>query len=442
MKTNEPEGGEEAERRSSRAPALKARIRNRSRSISGSASRAWRRANSAPRTTPATSATHGRPVEAVLREPLEREDHRQHRGERERGAERGRAGRRPGRATRAAAAGRARAAAPSPARRSGTPSPTRRTRAARRRRAGRPPRRRRSWRSTRRSRPCARRGSANMLKISASVDGASVAPATPSSARAAISIGALVEKAASTEAAPNAAAPIISSRRRPIRSPSVPIVISSAGDEEAVDVDDPEQLAAARLQVLADRGEREVQHGQVHRVEQAGERDDGESDPLASAGVLGSLGGVMSCKTGAGARTHRAASRSPARPAPRPGCAARASVQRRERDDVPGAEPRARSRRGRRARASPRSTSTIASSHAAGVERERGAAARASAGAARSPPGAARRTAASERGAGSPSGANIVRVEGDDLRDPRRPRSAARRAAIGSKRAGLRRART
>ena len=65
-----------------------------------------------------------------------------------------------------------------------------------------------------------------MLRISDSVDGAMVAPATPSSARVAISIAALVEKAASTEATPNAAAPISSRRRRPIRSPSVPIVIS------------------------------------------------------------------------------------------------------------------------------------------------------------------------------------------------------------------------
>jgi hypothetical protein len=70
------------------------------------------------------------------------------------------------------------------------------------------------------------RSSANMLRISESVDGASVAPATPSSARAAISISELVENAASTDAAPNAAAPISSSRRRPMRSPSVPIVIS------------------------------------------------------------------------------------------------------------------------------------------------------------------------------------------------------------------------
>ena len=63
-----------------------------------------------------------------------------------------------------------------------------------------------------------------MLPISAMVDGISVAPATPSSARAAISISALVEKAATTEAAANAAAPISRSLRRPIRSPRVPIV--------------------------------------------------------------------------------------------------------------------------------------------------------------------------------------------------------------------------
>jgi hypothetical protein len=64
-----------------------------------------------------------------------------------------------------------------------------------------------------------------MVRISESVDGASVAPATPRRARAAISISGLDENAATTEAAPNAVAPIRSSRRRPIRSPSVPIVI-------------------------------------------------------------------------------------------------------------------------------------------------------------------------------------------------------------------------
>ena len=63
-----------------------------------------------------------------------------------------------------------------------------------------------------------------MLRISDRVEGARVAPATPSRARAAISMPALGENAASTEAAPKAAAPASSSRRRPIRSPRVPMV--------------------------------------------------------------------------------------------------------------------------------------------------------------------------------------------------------------------------
>jgi len=71
---------------------------------------------------------------------------------------------------------------------------------------------------------CIWRGSGNMLRISAIVDGPSVAPAIPSSARVAISISALVENAAATDATPKAAAPMSSSRRRPIRSPRVPIV--------------------------------------------------------------------------------------------------------------------------------------------------------------------------------------------------------------------------
>ena len=68
-------------------------------------------------------------------------------------------------------------------------------------------------------------GSRKMFRISDRVEGASVAAAIPSSARATISIATLVANAASTDASPKAAAPISSSRRRPIRSPSVPIVI-------------------------------------------------------------------------------------------------------------------------------------------------------------------------------------------------------------------------
>ncbi|PKD22293.1 hypothetical protein AO056_04390 [Aeromonas hydrophila] len=69
------------------------------------------------------------------------------------------------------------------------------------------------------------RASWNMLRISAMVDGAMVAPARPSSARAAISSSAVWAMAASAEANAKNAAPSNSSRRRPMRSPSVPMVI-------------------------------------------------------------------------------------------------------------------------------------------------------------------------------------------------------------------------
>ncbi len=65
--------------------------------------------------------------------------------------------------------------------------------------------------------------SGNNALISASVDGMRVAPATPSTALAAISISGLDANAATTEATANAAAPVRSSRRRPMRSPSAPI---------------------------------------------------------------------------------------------------------------------------------------------------------------------------------------------------------------------------
>jgi hypothetical protein len=64
------------------------------------------------------------------------------------------------------------------------------------------------------------------VKISERVDGATVAPKTPMSARLAMSISALFEDAASSDDSAKPAAPPRSSFRRPIRSPSVPMVIS------------------------------------------------------------------------------------------------------------------------------------------------------------------------------------------------------------------------
>ena len=70
-------------------------------------------------------------------------------------------------------------------------------------------------------------GSVKMLRISDSVEGMIVAPATPSSRRAAMRTSAVGAKAARMEASPNAAAPISSSFLRPIRSARFPIVTSS-----------------------------------------------------------------------------------------------------------------------------------------------------------------------------------------------------------------------
>ena len=69
--------------------------------------------------------------------------------------------------------------------------------------------------------------SVKMLRMIDIVEGSSVAPATPSSAREAINIGAVVDDAARIEARANPAEPHISRRRRPMRSPRLPIVTSS-----------------------------------------------------------------------------------------------------------------------------------------------------------------------------------------------------------------------
>ena len=70
--------------------------------------------------------------------------------------------------------------------------------------------------------------SVKMLRMSESVDGISIAPNTPSSARAATRYSALGAKAAAAETTAKPPAPIISSRRLPIRSPRLPMVTSRA----------------------------------------------------------------------------------------------------------------------------------------------------------------------------------------------------------------------
>ena len=70
------------------------------------------------------------------------------------------------------------------------------------------------------------RGVGNRLRINASVAGANVAPATPRSARAPISISAVEAYAVATDMAPKAVAPQSNTFWWPMRSPRLPIVTS------------------------------------------------------------------------------------------------------------------------------------------------------------------------------------------------------------------------
>ncbi len=75
--------------------------------------------------------------------------------------------------------------------------------------------------------------SRNIVAVSESVDGMSVAPAIPISALVRINISAFGAYAASTEIAPYAAAPISWSLRRPMRSPHAPTVINEPASRNA-----------------------------------------------------------------------------------------------------------------------------------------------------------------------------------------------------------------
>ena len=80
-------------------------------------------------------------------------------------------------------------------------------------------------------------------------------------------------------------------------SPPDPVAERAHGDQEArdhepVDVEDPEELDAARPQVAADRRHGQVEDRQVHDVEQAREREDGEAEPLAPTRVTNARNGA------------------------------------------------------------------------------------------------------------------------------------------------------
>ena len=135
------------------------------------------------------------------------------------------------------------------------------------------------------------RGSWNIEKISESVDGASVAPAMPSRRAAADQhLGRRRERREDRDRAERRGAD------QQQLAPADPVAERAhrheeARDHEAVDVDDPEQLGAARAEVLAHRRDRQVEDRQVHHVEQAGEGEHAEADPFAAAGAGGAVVG-------------------------------------------------------------------------------------------------------------------------------------------------------
>ena len=119
----------------------------------------------------------------------------------------------------------------------------------------------------------------NMLLIRDRVAGASVAPATPSS-RAGHDqhLGAGGERGDHGDRAEGSGA----DQQQPAAAdpvPERPERDQEPGEEEPVDVGDPQQLGAARLEIAGERRDRQVEHREVHRVEQAGQGDHREPDP-------------------------------------------------------------------------------------------------------------------------------------------------------------------
>ena len=122
------------------------------------------------------------------------------------------------------------------------------------------------------------------LRISARVDGIRVAPAIPSTARAAMSISADCAYAARRDAALNATAPI---EQQP--TPADPVAERAhrqeqPGEDEPVDVEDPQLLGRRGLQVLGDERHREEEDGHVHRRDEDRQDQHGQPDPLAAPG--------------------------------------------------------------------------------------------------------------------------------------------------------------
>jgi hypothetical protein len=127
------------------------------------------------------------------------------------------------------------------------------------------------------------RSSAKTVRRIASVEGMIIAPPMPSSARAAMSCSGDSETAPNTDAPAKRTNPMHNSRRRPTRSPRVPIATSSPARTSEYGVDDPQQLGRARVEVGGKRRQGDVEDGVVHREQQQAHGEHGEDGPAVAS---------------------------------------------------------------------------------------------------------------------------------------------------------------
>ena len=119
-----------------------------------------------------------------------------------------------------------------------------------------------------------------------SVAGMMNAPPMPMNARVAMSCSDEFANADAIEPSPKIASPSWSAPRRPKRSPRLPHVRSKPGEHERVAVDDPLQLAVGGVEVVHDRGDRDVEHRVVEHDDEQAEAQDDEDPPTPRVGVL------------------------------------------------------------------------------------------------------------------------------------------------------------
>lgn len=117
-----------------------------------------------------------------------------------------------------------------------------------------------------------------MLRMSGRVEGARVAEAMPSSAGSDEHQGATGEGNSTRSKTEGSRA----NQQQSTATDAIPQPShrnERAGQQKAVDVSNPEQLGTGRMQGCADPWKRQIQHGRIQGVEQAGQGDDQKPYP-------------------------------------------------------------------------------------------------------------------------------------------------------------------